>query len=156
MEIRMKMFLKILIVMLGAVLFCNVHAQPPKEAPIYLTKINPSEVKAPDIMGAIFLDQLTLGAAYTVTCDIKNDNYNKEYPVIVLMGQSLGVDPGAKLMMNGAQPKYRQALLNRTINKYVAVGVKRIWPQIGTFLYIRTYDDSDAIYISNCIATKES
>lgn len=102
--------------------------------------------------GAIFLDPLESGVFYTVTCDITNPNYNKQYPVIIRMGYSVGVDANVKFIMNNIQPKYNQALLNQNINKYVATGVVRT--KRGSHLYIRNYDDSDTIYVSNCIATQ--
>ena len=75
-------------------------------------------------------------------------------PVIIKMGNSLGIDANTKFIINNIQSKSRQALLNQYTNQYIATDVIRL--QKGTFLFILNYDDSDTIYLSDCIATKTS
>lgn len=149
----MKKSIKICIPILSVALALNIQASI--ASPIYITNINPADVR-PGGDGAIFLNQLAYEKKYTVTCDIENPNYNKQYPVIIYVSTSLGVDPSVKFIVNDKEPKYKQTLLNQAINKYVAIGVQRTdpHPYVGIYLYIRSYDDSDTIYIRNCIATE--
>lgn len=78
---------------------------------------------------------------YEVSCDIDNPNYHKAYPVIISIPME-GVRS-----INGNYNYTNQYKLNLPLNKYRA-----IIQNTGKPLQFANYDDTDAVYIKNCIA----
>lgn len=87
------------------------------------------------------LTNLPKGNVYEITCDLDNPNYHKDYPVII------GIPKAGVRSINGNYNYTNQYKLNLPLNKYRAIIENN-----GNLLQFLNYDDTDAIYIKNCIA----
>lgn len=81
---------------------------------------------------------------YSVTCDIKNPNYAKQYPIVM----GMYTDDSATITLNGKPLNSGQAALIQPDNLYAA------WPvDYITVLNFYNFDNSDTATVTNCVAT---
>jgi hypothetical protein len=110
----------------------------------------------------ISLQTLTPSTTYDVTCDIENPKFDQPNPVVIKLGFP-GFDKNSNVInnpntiksssINGVTSPSNQYLLNHQISKYSV----RFYMH-GTIvdhprLMFTNYDNSDSVYVKNCIAT---
>lgn len=99
-----------------------------------------------------------MGEAYSLTCDIQNPNYSKQYPIVLGISVTTSKGPYAPITitLDGKPLNSNQAALTLPDNSYV------IWPvyggpqYYGDTLTFANYDNSDTATITNCVATPVS
>jgi hypothetical protein len=75
-----------------------------------------------------------------VTCDIENPNFSHPYPVVIEFYNG---------SLNGVISPSNQYLLDHQINKYHTLLTLQQRPR---FIRFTNYDDTDAVFVKNCIA----
>ena len=98
----------------------------------------------------VSLASLPLDVALKVTCDIENPSYSKPYPVVITTTGSI----------NGVKSPSNQYLLDHQISKYAERFIIRVdsnngrrWPPYFVFT---NHDNTDSVYVTNCIAIYET
>lgn len=89
------------------------------------------------------------GEAFSLTCDIQNPNYSKQYPIVLGMGVEYGYSAASStITLNGKPLNSNQAALTLSDNFYAAYPIYSYYT-----LWFTNYDNSDTATVTNCVAT---
>jgi hypothetical protein len=145
--------MKNLAIILSAFLIStSVFAAIKDSSPIALGSVTIS----PNSTVNLSLSSLPKSRYFDVTCDIVNDNFSKQYPIVISFNSTCyngeNCNPGSSITINGKSlspgTTSQQALLNQLHNNLI---VSRVTS--GATFSFTSYDDSDSAIVQNCTAT---
>ena len=128
-----------LLTMLTATLLTTGFAQASAPVGLLGGKINPKGNLS------IHLDNLPKNTAYTVTCNIENPTYTKIYPAVIKIYPDSAI-------VNDHQSRFGQFRLDKENNKLIITILTGRDDMDRPEISITNYDDTDPVYVKNCIA----
>lgn len=93
----------------------------------------------------IHLDGLTKNTTYDVMCDIENPMYSKTYPAVIKIYPATSA-------INGKTSRFGQFKLDMLSSKFFTTITTGRDDTDRPDITFTNYDDTDTIYVKNCIA----